>query len=87
MTSKFVFIGDRAEILSTPHVFTSFGQTVDLDVAAADDLIVNQNFPILPADKFAATEGAADRPLAARIALHQYREALREVLPEQEQTK
>lgn len=77
MTSKYFFIGSKAELLSPPHVFTAFGQEVTLAPDEADALILHQNLPLLPAKEFAATEGAEDRQLAARIALHEYREALR----------
>ena len=79
MPSKFVFVGSKAEILGPPsYAFTAFGQTVDLDSTVANALILHQNFPLLPADEFAATESAPDHPHAARLALHDYRKALRE---------
>lgn len=75
MTSKYVFIGSKAQVAA--HNFTEFGQVVDLDPAEATALVLNHNLPILPAEEFAGTEGEDDRPLAARIALHHYREELR----------
>jgi len=73
--NKYVFVGSRAEVLGK-HLFTEFGQAVDLDPAEAKTLILEQRIPLLPADKFAATESAPDHPLAAREALHEYRTAL-----------
>jgi hypothetical protein len=77
MTSKYVFVGSRAEILGPPSItLDHFGQEVSLDPAVAEKLIRENHVPLVPADKFAkATAGAADPELAARIALHEHREA------------
>jgi hypothetical protein len=72
----FIFVGSKAEPLGKP--LTAFGQSVEMAQEVGDELILHQNIPMIPESEFAETEGAADRPLAARIALHHYREALRE---------
>jgi len=77
MTSKYIFIGSRAELLGR-YLFTEFGQEVDLDQAEAESLVMHQRFPLVPADTFEATKSAPDHPLAAREALQKYRTHLTE---------
>lgn len=72
----YIFVGSRAELVDPPLLLGAFGQCVDLEPVQATALILHQNFPLLPVDRFAKTEGETDRPLAARIALHEYREEL-----------
>jgi hypothetical protein len=76
MTSKFIFIGSRAEVLDTPHVFRAYGQEVDLNPSEVEAFILHQRIPLLPQDLFAATKDAKDPQLAAREALREYRQKL-----------
>lgn len=80
---KFVFVGDRAEIDDGAHVFTQYGQTVDLDVAVGERYVRNGAL-LLPSEEFSK---AADS-FAARSALYDYRlklvnEALADKQPRQ----
>lgn len=76
----FRFVGSRAEKVGTPFVFDSFGQSVDIDMVQATEL-VDEGMMLIPDAEFATVSGSPDPRFAASCAFAKFKESLKRESP------
>lgn len=52
MKETYVFVGSKAEVVGTPYVFHEFGQTVELEPAEAEMLVLQHGIHLIPQSDF-----------------------------------